>query len=118
MSTQPLSESAPTGQSKAPAENADNSNTIIRGPKEEEEENIGSENSNTKSSKSSSSSLAIILRRILGILNWVPPSCRYDPENPQEFTLALNLLFGFAATFTVNFSPENCFIFQLPKKNT
>lgn len=103
MSAQPPTvQTSPTGQINPVAENADNSNTIIRGPAEEA--NIAPENYNS-TSKSSSSSLAIILRRILGILNWVPPSCRYDPENPREFTLALNLLFGFAGTFTV-FCPK------------
>ncbi|EEA22091.1 hypothetical protein TMatcc_008482 [Talaromyces marneffei ATCC 18224] len=96
----PVEETTPTNHIKAVSENADNSNTVIREPEEEEEEeDIGSENKKNKSK--SSSSLAIIFRRIFNILNWVPPSCRYDPENPREFTLALNLLFGFAATFTV-----------------
>lgn len=85
------------------SENADNTNAIIRGSAEVEA-NIVSENYNNQSQ---SSSLNIIFHRILGVLNWVPPSCRYDPKNPREFTLALNLLFGFAGTFTVRFSlPE------------
>lgn len=102
----PVEETTPTNHIKAVSENADNSNTVIREPEEEEEEeDIGSENKKNKSK--SSSSLAIIFRRIFNILNWVPPSCRYDPENPREFTLALNLLFGFAATFTVFFPPNS-----------
>lgn len=40
-------------------------------------------------------------QRLLGILRYVPARCRYDPTTPFEFTFALNLLFAFAATFTV-----------------
>jgi len=35
------------------------------------------------------------------LASYTPRRCRYDPENPPKFSLALNLLFGFAATFTV-----------------
>ncbi|KAK7745096.1 hypothetical protein SLS62_009960 [Diatrype stigma] len=35
------------------------------------------------------------------ILNWMPERCRYDAENPPSFTLGMNILLGFAATFTV-----------------
>ncbi|KAI0108096.1 MFS general substrate transporter [Daldinia grandis] len=31
----------------------------------------------------------------------MPQRCRYDPENPPSFTLALNILFAFSGTFTV-----------------
>ncbi|KAM7207202.1 Major facilitator superfamily domain containing protein [Naviculisporaceae sp. PSN 640] len=34
--------------------------------------------------------------------NWIPPQARYDPENPPKFTVWLNILFGFAACFTVS----------------
>ncbi|SPO04234.1 related to dityrosine transporter [Cephalotrichum gorgonifer] len=37
----------------------------------------------------------------LRILLWTPKRCRYDPNNPPEFTMFLNILFGFAACFTV-----------------
>lgn len=39
--------------------------------------------------------------RFIKILSYTPPQCRYDPLNPPPFSMALNLLFGFAATFTV-----------------
>jgi len=29
---------------------------------------------------------------------WTPARCRWDPENPPEFSLALNLLFGFVGS--------------------
>lgn len=32
---------------------------------------------------------------------WVPPNCRWDPENPPKFSMALNILFAFAGAFTV-----------------
>ena len=35
------------------------------------------------------------------ILNYTPKRCRYNPEKPFGFSTPLNLLFGFAATFTV-----------------
>lgn len=50
-----------------------------------------------------------ILRRIYGFITWTPPRCRWDPKNPPKFNLALNLLFGFAATFTV----RSVFFFSL-----
>ena len=34
-------------------------------------------------------------------LSWTPPRCRWDPEKPPQFSMALNVLFGFAACFTV-----------------
>lgn len=40
-------------------------------------------------------------RRLADIVTWTPPRCRYNPESPPKFTFALNLLFAFAATFTV-----------------
>ncbi|KAF3767919.1 MFS general substrate transporter [Cryphonectria parasitica EP155] len=35
------------------------------------------------------------------ILMWTPPRCRYDPDNPPKFSLALNLLFALTTTVTV-----------------
>ncbi|KAK7999138.1 major facilitator superfamily transporter [Apiospora marii] len=32
---------------------------------------------------------------------WMPQRCRYDPKSPPQFTLATNILLGFAGTFTV-----------------
>ncbi|ORY54940.1 major facilitator superfamily domain-containing protein [Pseudomassariella vexata] len=37
----------------------------------------------------------------LEILNWMPQRCRYDAKDPPKFTLAMNVLLGFAGTFTV-----------------
>lgn len=39
--------------------------------------------------------------RIVEILTWCPPRCRWDPANPPKFSMALNLLFGFSGAFTV-----------------
>lgn len=35
------------------------------------------------------------------LLNFTPKRCRYDAEKPFGFSMPLNLLFGFAAAFTV-----------------
>ena len=40
-------------------------------------------------------------QRFYDIASYTPRRCRYDKANPPKFSLALNLLFGFAATFTV-----------------
>ena len=39
--------------------------------------------------------------RIYLFISYTPKRCRYNPEKPFGFSMALNLLFGFAATFTV-----------------
>lgn len=38
---------------------------------------------------------------IYTVLSYTPERCRYDPDNPPKFSTALNLLFAFAASFTV-----------------
>jgi hypothetical protein len=40
-------------------------------------------------------------RRIYTILTWTPPRCRWDPTQPPQFSMAMNVLFAFAAGFTV-----------------
>merc|ERR1711939_271572 len=40
-------------------------------------------------------------RKIWNVVSWTPKRCRWDPESPPKFSMGLNLLFGFAATFTV-----------------
>src|ERR1051326_5604834 len=42
-----------------------------------------------------------IWKSIYQILTWVPPNCRWDPDKPPKFSFSLNLLFSFAACFTV-----------------
>ncbi|KAG4440001.1 hypothetical protein IFR05_004515 [Cadophora sp. M221] len=42
-----------------------------------------------------------VAKRIWRIVSWTPKRCRWDPESPPKFSMGLNLLFGFAATFTV-----------------
>lgn len=37
------------------------------------------------------------LSSLLEMLNWMPPRCRYDPQNPPQFTLAMNILLGFVS---------------------
>lgn len=35
-----------------------------------------------------------LLYRVGKFLTWMPRRCRYDPDNPPKFNLALNLLFA------------------------
>lgn len=49
----------------------------------------------------SSSPTSTTWRKIYAIVTYTPKRCRYDPANPPGFSMPLNLLFGFAATFTV-----------------
>ncbi|OJD39890.1 mfs general substrate transporter [Diplodia corticola] len=42
-----------------------------------------------------------IWRRVCDIVFWVPPNCRWDPDNPPGFSMSLNFLFAFAGAFTV-----------------
>lgn len=39
--------------------------------------------------------------RIINLVTWCPPRCRWDPANPPQFSLFLNIVFGFAGAFTV-----------------
>ncbi|KAI1822157.1 MFS general substrate transporter [Xylaria intraflava] len=41
------------------------------------------------------------MTRFLQAINWMPPWCRYDPNNPPKFTLSMNILLAFSTTFTV-----------------
>lgn len=42
-----------------------------------------------------------IWQRIYSIIAYTPKRCRYNPDKPFEFSMPLNLLFGFAGAFTV-----------------
>ena len=37
------------------------------------------------------------LRRCWVVVSWTPPGCRWDPEHPPKFSMALNLLFAFVS---------------------
>lgn len=37
------------------------------------------------------------MKTLWRVVSWTPKRCRWDPENPPRFTLALNLLFGFVS---------------------
>ncbi|KAL4879243.1 major facilitator superfamily domain-containing protein [Aspergillus karnatakaensis] len=39
--------------------------------------------------------------RFVKALLWAPPNCRWNPDNPPQFNIFLNILFAFAGTFTV-----------------
>ena len=42
-----------------------------------------------------------LVQRCLQNLNWMPPWCRWDKEQPPAFSIWLNVLFAFAGAFTV-----------------
>ncbi|KAI0439333.1 MFS general substrate transporter [Xylaria telfairii] len=42
-----------------------------------------------------------ITAKFLRAINWMPAWCRYDPDHPPKFTLAMNILLAFSTTFTV-----------------
>jgi hypothetical protein len=44
-----------------------------------------------------------LVSTVLRIVNWMPPRCRYDPKNPPEFTLAMNILLGFVCLCAIYF---------------
>lgn len=37
------------------------------------------------------------LRKCWAFISWTPRRCRWDPESPPKFSLALNLLFAFVS---------------------
>lgn len=41
-------------------------------------------------------------KKALQLLDWTPPSCRWDPDKPPVFSVAHNVLFAFAGSFTVS----------------
>lgn len=53
----------------------------------------------TRSSRLSVIKNNAFVRRCWSIISWTPPRCRWDPDNPPKFTMALNLLFGFVSLF-------------------
>ncbi|KAL6706598.1 hypothetical protein ACN47E_005354 [Coniothyrium glycines] len=40
-------------------------------------------------------------RKVYTTLTWTPPHCRWDPAKPPQFSMGMNVLFAFAAGFTV-----------------
>ncbi|SLM41044.1 major facilitator superfamily transporter [Lasallia pustulata] len=51
--------------------------------------------------KSSAAPASTLWRRLYAIVTYTPQRCRHDPTQPPRFSMPLNLLFGFAGTFTV-----------------
>lgn len=50
---------------------------------------------------SSSRKSTTVVGKIIDIVTWCPPRCRWDPANPPKFSMFLNVIFGFAGAFTV-----------------
>jgi hypothetical protein len=40
-------------------------------------------------------------QKIIDIVTWIPPWCRWDPAKPPKFSIWHNILFAFAGAFTV-----------------
>lgn len=40
-------------------------------------------------------------RKVIDILDWTPPWCRYDPNKPPTFSIWHNLLFALAGLLTI-----------------
>jgi hypothetical protein len=68
---------------------------------ENEQESTISSPEESSPSKFSQTWRTIRQTRLYQFLSWTPPRCRWDPSKPPQFSMALNVLFGFAACFTV-----------------
>ena len=62
---------------------------------------LDNDNSNDDDVKSESKPTPSIWKRTTAVIFWVPPNCRWNPEEPPKFSMALNILFAFAGAFTV-----------------
>ena len=51
--------------------------------------------------KSKALAPATARRKIVNIVTWTPPWCRWNPEKPPTFSVWHNVLFAFAGAFTV-----------------
>jgi hypothetical protein len=46
-------------------------------------------------------------KKCWAVVTWTPKRCRWDPDDPPKFNLALNLLFGFVSLiFVLGFVPS------------
>lgn len=79
-------------------------------PGDDAEKAVGTANLTTDSEREdggveplgkTSSRPTTVLGKIINILTWCPPRCRWDPDNPPQFSMFLNVIFGFAGAFTV-----------------
>jgi hypothetical protein len=43
-------------------------------------------------------------RACWNLVTWTPKRCRWDPESPPQFSMGLNLLFGFVSTSCSKYS--------------
>ncbi|KAI1455616.1 MFS general substrate transporter [Annulohypoxylon moriforme] len=91
-------------------EDEDRSEKPVIGPEAEDISTTSQENVETDERRANPDSSAITfkasggtswLNSITNVLNWMPQRCRYDPENPPNFTLSMNILLAFSGTFTV-----------------
>ncbi|KAF1947817.1 MFS general substrate transporter [Clathrospora elynae] len=67
----------------------------------EREGTKGNETEETEIGKKKEKERESIWRRAWTIVTWTPPNCRWDPTKPPQFSMSMNVLFAFAAGFTV-----------------
>ncbi|EMC92733.1 hypothetical protein BAUCODRAFT_37638 [Baudoinia panamericana UAMH 10762] len=63
--------------------------------------NVSSNSSEDGERTKSGATKQSIWRRVYDTVYWTPPRLRWDPSSPPKFSMALNILFGFAGAFTV-----------------
>lgn len=101
----------PTTEDEKPSTRSsqDNGKTVIASgistPPTEPSESIANDSHHVaekgSSSRMSRSWDAIRNSKLYQILSWTPPRCRWNPDEPPTFSMALNCLFAFAGAFTV-----------------
>lgn len=64
---------------------------------DEEEKAATQDTASVESVESEGDKRKTLLYRVGKFLIWMPKRCRYDPDNPPKFNLALNLLFAFVS---------------------
>lgn len=56
----------------------------------------GSEDGNGDEGKEIGIEKVAVWRKVVRVLMWTPPNCRWDPEKPPQFSMGMNVLFAFA----------------------
>jgi len=72
------------------------------------EERPGSDDDTTSKSTSTRNETGVrrIFWKVYDVIAWTPPRCRWDPAAPPQFSMFLNVIFGFAGAFTVRIQME------------
>jgi hypothetical protein len=94
MTNEKISESGETPLSITPQENRQ-SKAIVEGGSSEST-SIESRNEKGRFAKLRKNGF---VRKCWRLATWTPNRCRWDPEDPPQFSMGLNLLFGFVSYF-------------------